>query len=205
MTAFPLTPFIPVRFDGFICGIDEAGRGCLAGPLFAAAVILDKTDPVSFLDDSKKLTPNRREHIADEIRQKALGFGIGIASVREIDERGIEWANRIAFTRAVRDLFKRNQVDIHKDNLLVCIDGTRSALRLGLSQLTIPGGDGIVPEISAASILAKTSRDRWVLENLHRRFPHFGFDSHKGYATKHHVTALRQWGPTPFHRQSFKY
>lgn len=200
-----LSQLIPPDFGGLVCGVDEAGRGCLAGPLFAAAVILDKDRAISFLADSKHLSPKRREEIALEIREKALAFGIGVASWKEIDVRGIEWANRIAFSRAVRDLLKRNDNRINPKEIFVCIDGNRTALRLGIRQVTLPGGDKTVPEISAASILAKTSRDRWVIEYLHRRYPHFGFDAHKGYATKQHIAALQAWGPTPYHRQSFSY
>ena len=195
------TGFVP---DGSapVCGVDEAGRGSLAGPIFAAAVVLHPERAVSFLDDSKRIPPGRRLEIAVEIRAKALAYGIGWASAREIDRRGIEWANRIAFTRAVRDMLDR-QPGLSLSALLVCIDGNRPALRLGARQVTIPGGDRTVAAISAASILAKTARDAWVIEHMHARYPHFGFDAHKGYATRRHQEALRQWGPTPFHRMSF--
>ncbi len=186
-----------------LCGIDEAGRGCLAGPIFAAAVILEPERPISYLADSKELNPARRERIAIEIREKASAYGIGTASAKEIDARGIDWANRVAFTRAVRDLLKRYPSFTRLDEMLVCIDGTRRALRLGAEQVTLPGGDRTVPEISAASIIAKTARDQWVVEHLHSRFPHYGFDAHKGYATRRHVEALVTWGPTPYHRMSF--
>ena len=185
-----------------LCGVDEAGRGCLAGPLFAAAVVLDPARPVSYLDDSKRLTPARREALAREIREKARAYGLGVATVKEIDTRGLDWANRIAFTRAVRDMLRRAPT-LSASEFVVCIDGARPALRLGLRQVTVPGGDRTVPEIAAASILAKTARDRWVLEHMHARYPHFGFDTHKGYATRRHATALAAWGPTPYHRMSF--
>lgn len=188
----------------WICGVDEAGRGCLAGPLFAAAVILDPRSRVLGIADSKQLTSKAREALEVEIRTKALAFGLGVVSAKEIDRRGIEWANRIAFTRAVRDLLKQSP-HLSTDRLLVQIDGTRPALRLGVAQETIVGGDRLQPAISAASILAKTARDRYVIETMHARFPQYGFDRHKGYATPQHLKALSIWGPSPFHRMSFRY
>lgn len=187
----------------WVCGIDEAGRGCLAGPLYAAAVILHPGQTIEDLADSKKLSPKKREFLAQVIREEAFAWGIASASAKEIDARGIEWANRIAFTRAVRDLLRRSEGRLHANDLLLCIDGNRPALRIRARQMTIPGGDRSVPQIAAASILAKTSRDRWVLEHLHARYPHFGFDAHKGYATPQHLGALRTWGATAHHRMSF--
>lgn len=194
---------IATREGMWVCGIDEAGRGCLAGPIFAAAVILEPLRPISYLADSKRITPLRRQRIAGEIREKACAYGVGSASAKEIDTRGIDWANRVAFSRAVRDLLQRYQTQVKLAEMLVCIDGNRRALRLGATQVTIPGGDGVVPEISAASIIAKTARDHWVVEHLHRRYPQYGFDAHKGYATRRHMDALETWGPTPYHRMSF--
>lgn len=186
----------------YSCGVDEAGRGCLAGPLFAAAVILDPARPIAGLADSKRLSAKRREELSEEIRTHALGFGIAWATVREIDARGIEWANRIAFTRAVRALL-RAAPQFDPSTLRLRIDGNRRAWRLGLEQELIVGGDASVAEISAASILAKTARDRFVVETVHPAYPHYGFDRHKGYATRLHREAILAWGPTPHHRRSF--
>lgn len=184
------------------CGVDEAGRGCLAGPIFAAAVVLDPLRPIDGLADSKSLSPSRREELCETIRAQALAYGVAMATVKEIDARGIEWANRIAFTRAVRALL-RSAPQIDPGALLLRIDGNRPALRLGLPQELVVGGDASVAEISAASILAKCSRDRYVVETLHPAYPHYGFDRHKGYATRAHREAILAWGPTPHHRRSF--
>mgnify|MGYP001248379321 CR=1 FL=1 len=184
------------------CGVDEAGRGCLAGPIFAAAVILDPRRPVEGLADSKSLSPVRREELFEEIRSKALAYGVAWATVKEIDARGIEWANRIAFSRAVRALL-RSAPWIDRQALVLRIDGNRPALRLRIPQELIPGGDASVAEIAAASILAKCSRDRYVVRTLHAAYPEYGFDRHKGYATRAHREAIRTWGPTPHHRMSF--
>lgn len=188
----------------WICGVDEAGRGCLAGPIFAAAVVLDPATSIPGLADSKALTSRAREGLEIEIRKTALAWGLGTASAKEIDRRGIEWANRIAFTRAVRDLLRRAP-QIRPEGLLVQIDGNRKALRLGVEQETVVGGDRSRPAIAAASILAKTARDRYVVEVMHASHPQYGFDRHKGYATPQHLRALAQWGPSPFHRMSFRH
>lgn len=189
--------------ERLVCGVDEAGRGCLAGPIYAAAVVLDPGLPIPGLADSKLLTADEREALEARIRRDALAWGVASASVREIDQRGIEWANRIAFTRAVRDLLRRAP-HISPKSLLVQIDGNRTALRLGLPQEAIVDGDFLLPAVSAASILAKTARDRYVVEVMHARFPQYGFDRHKGYATPQHLRALSAWGPSPFHRMSFR-
>lgn len=186
-----------------VAGVDEAGRGCLAGPIFAAAVILDPEAPIEGLADSKVLTSSQREALALLIKERALAWGVAMATVREIDTRGIEWANRIAFTRAVRELLRRAP-SVDPRALCVQIDGTRRAWRLGLKQVTIVDGDRTHAPIAAASILAKTSRDRYVIETMHARFPQYGFDRHKGYATAEHLAAIRAWGPSPFHRMSFR-
>lgn len=187
----------------WVCGVDEAGRGCLAGPIFAAAVVLDPRSPIAGLADSKQLTPKARQELEQEIKANAIGYGIASATVREIDARGIEWANRIVFTRAVNAMLKRFP-HLKDLKLVVRIDGTRRAWRMGLPQETIVGGDRTDPAIAAASILAKTARDRYVVETMHPRYPQYGFDRHKGYATTHHFQALRAWGPSPFHRMSFR-
>lgn len=182
--------------------MDEAGRGSLAGPIYAAAVVLDPLKPIHGLTDSKALTPSRRFALEIEIKRDALAYGVASADVREIDRRGIEWSNRIAFTRAVRALLGRfPHIDPHA--LLVLIDGNRRAIRLGLRQETVTGGDRSQPAISAASILAKTARDRFVTDVMHPRFPQYEFDRHKGYATREHFRAISKWGPSPVHRMSF--
>ncbi|GAA0753801.1 ribonuclease HII [Ideonella azotifigens] len=178
---------------GLIAGVDEAGRGPLAGPVVAAAVILDELQPIAGLKDSKVLTARRREALFDEIRAKALCCAIAQASVEEIDQFNILQATMLAMRRAVEGL-----------RLLpakVLVDGNR------LPVLKMPGeaivdGDAKVQSISAASILAKVHRDRLCLD-MHAQWPHYGFDSHKGYPTPEHLAALRAHGAAPVHRRSF--
>jgi len=175
------------------CGVDEAGRGPLAGPVYAAAVILDPARPIAGLDDSKKLSERRREQLEIEIRQKALAWSIAYASVEEIDSLNILQATLLAMQRAV-------------ESLAVCptealIDGNRCP-RLQIPARAIVGGDATVAEISAASILAKTARDA-EMRLLHLRFPQYGLDRHKGYGTAAHLAALAAHGAAPFHRRSF--
>lgn len=178
---------------GLVCGVDEAGRGPLAGPVVAAAVILDPARPVAGLADSKKLSAARREKLAAEIRANALAWCIAEASVEEIDTLNILQATLLAMQRAVAGLKVRPGEAL--------IDGNRCPT-LEIPARAIVGGDATVAEISAASILAKTSRDAGLIE-LHARYPHYGFDRHKGYGTAEHLAALRLHGPTPAHRKSF--
>jgi len=178
---------------GLIAGVDEAGRGPLAGPVVAAAVILDELHPIAGLADSKVLTERRRERLFDEIRAKALACCIAEASVEEIDRLNILHATLLAMKRAVEGL----RLPPHK----VLVDGNR------LPVLKVPGeaivkGDATVPAISAASILAKVHRDRLCLA-LHAQHPQYGFDVHKGYPTAAHLAALRQHGACPQHRRSY--
>lgn len=176
-----------------IVGIDEAGRGPLAGPVIAAAVILDPANPISGLADSKKLTEKQREKLFDIIKEKALAWAIGRADAMEIDEINILQATFMAMRRAVADL----QIT----PTLALVDGNQDP-KLGIITKTIIGGDQSEPAISAASILAKVTRDcEMVL--LDSQFPHYGFAKHKGYPTKHHMLALEQWGPCEFHRRSY--
>ncbi len=178
---------------GLIAGVDEAGRGPLAGPVVAAAVILDDLNPISGLADSKKLSAKRREHLFDEIRAKALCCCIAEATVEEIDTLNILQATLLAMRRAVEGLrLKPNKV---------LVDGNRLPVLDVLAEAIIKG-DSKVPAISAASILAKVHRDRWC-QQLHLQYPNYGFDSHKGYGTKAHMTALKKYGATPWHRKSF--
>lgn len=176
-----------------ICGVDEAGRGPLAGPVVAAAVILDPARPIVGLADSKKLTAIRREKLAAEIRARALAWSVAEATVEEIDALNILQATMLAMERAVAGL-------AHMPSE-VLIDGNRCPL-LAVPARAIVGGDASVPEISAASILAKTVRDAG-MRALHERYPHYGFDRHMGYGTPAHLAALRAYGPCPAHRKSF--
>ena len=176
-----------------ICGVDEAGRGPLAGPVVAAAVILDPSHPIVGLADSKKLSAARRERLAVEIREKSLAWAIAEATVEEIDTINILQATLLAMQRAVAKLL---MVPCE-----VLIDGNRCPV-LDLPVRAIVGGDATVAEISAASILAKTYRDAGMLE-LAEIYPKYGFDRHKGYGTADHLAALRVHGPSPVHRKSF--
>lgn len=176
-----------------ICGVDEAGRGPLAGPVVAAAVILDPERPIVGLADSKKLAAARRAQLAVEIRAGALAWCVAEASVTEIDELNILQATLLAMQRAVAGL------GIAPAEVL--IDGDRCP-RLDLPARAIVGGDATVAAISAASILAKTARDAGMLV-LHEAFPHYGFDRHKGYGTAAHLAALARHGPCAAHRRSF--
>ena len=179
---------------GLIAGVDEAGRGPLAGPVVAAAVILDDQNPIKGLNDSKKLTALRREKLYDEIRAKALCCSIAEASVEEIDELNILQATMLAMRRAVEGLRLKPTK--------VLIDGNRLPV-LSVMAEAIVGGDALVPSISAASILAKVTRDRWCAE-LHAQYPQYGFDGHKGYGTAEHLAALREHGACPQHRKTFR-
>ncbi|RRS03590.1 ribonuclease HII [Aquabacterium soli] len=178
---------------GLVAGVDEAGRGPLAGPVVAAAVILDDQQPIKGLNDSKKLTPATRERLFDEIRAKALCLCIAEATVEEIDQINILQATMLAMRRAVEGLrLKPAQV---------LVDGNRLPV-LKVPAEAIVKGDAKVTAIAAASILAKVHRDRLCRE-LHDRYPHYGFDGHKGYGTAEHLAALAAHGACPEHRRSF--
>ena len=177
-----------------VCGIDEAGCGPLAGPVYAAAVILDPNDPIEGLNDSKKLTEKKREALFPEIQKRARAWAIASASAREIDEINIMQARLLAMRRAVELL------DIRPDYAMV--DGNRDPKIPGVPSLLIIGGDGKSASIGAASILAKVTRDHTMLE-LDERYPQYLFKKHKGYPTKLHVEKLLEYGPCPEHRQSF--
>lgn len=176
-----------------MAGVDEAGRGPLAGPVVAAAVILDDQQPIIGLNDSKKLTAARRERLFDEIYAKALCCSIAQASVQEIDELNILQATLLAMRRAVLGLrLKPAQV---------LVDGNRLPV-LDIPAEAIVKGDALVPAISAASILAKVHRDRWCRQ-VHEELPQYGFAGHKGYGTAAHLAALQLHGPCVHHRRSF--
>lgn len=187
-------PMLPLRLpEGRACGVDEAGRGPLAGPVVAAAVILDPLNPISGLNDSKKLSAKRRDALAVEIRAKALAWSVAEASVEEIDRINILQASLLAMRRAVEGL------KIQPETAL--IDGNRCP-QLACPAEAIVGGDGKVASIAAASILAKTVRDAGMLV-LHAEYPMYGFDRHMGYPTALHLQALREHGPSPVHRRSY--
>lgn len=189
----------PVQLDlcrdrlGLVAGVDEAGRGPLAGPVVAAAVILDDRALIKGLRDSKQLSATRRELLSDEIRARALCFGIAEASVEEIDRLNILQATLLAMRRAVLALRLRPN--------LVLVDGNRLPV-LGIPAEPVISGDAKIAAIAAASILAKVHRDRLCLE-MHDRYPGYGFAGHKGYATAIHLGALRTFGACPEHRRSF--
>ena len=178
---------------GLVAGVDEAGRGPLAGPVVAAAVILDDLRPIKGLADSKKLTARTRDRLYDEIRAYALCCSIGEASVEEIDRLNILQATLLAMQRAVAGLRLKP--------VKVLVDGNRLPV-LDVRAEAIVQGDALVPAISAASILAKVSRDRMCVQ-LHAQYPQYGFDRHKGYGTAEHLQALAEHGPSPWHRTSF--
>lgn len=179
--------------DDIICGVDEAGRGPLAGPVTAAAVILDPARPIAGLDDSKVLTAKAREALYELIVERSLAWCVASASVEEIDTLNILHATMLAMRRAVEGL--------GVTPTLAKIDGNRCPVLPVRSEAVI-GGDALVPSISAASIIAKVTRDRLLLE-LHETFPVYGFDAHAGYGTAQHLAALRAHGPCVHHRRSF--
>ena len=178
---------------GLVCGIDEAGRGPLAGPVVAAAVILDPARPISGLNDSKKLSEKRRQQLAGEIRINALAWSVAEASVEEIDRLNILQATFLAMQRAVAGLVI--------EPTAAMVDGNRCP-KLAIPVEAVVKGDGKIASIAAASILAKTVRDSGMLE-LHERFPQYGFDRHMGYPTAAHFAALELHGASPVHRRSF--
>ncbi len=190
--------FVFVAADAAIAGVDEVGRGPLAGPVVAAAVVLDPSRPIDGLRDSKCLTARRRTELAREIRLCARAFALGLATPEEIDGVNILQASLLAMERAVLRLRVLPE--------LVRVDGRQipdfRGHRARFVTEPVVGGDRIVPAISAASILAKVCRDR-VMRRWHRRFPVYGFDRNKGYPTPAHLEALKNFGPCAIHRQSF--
>lgn len=176
-----------------ICGVDEAGRGPLAGPVCAAAVILPRDHQIPGLTDSKKLSDKKRRELFPIIQEQALAYGIAFASEQEIDELNILQATFLAMQRAI------DQLSIRPD--LALIDGNREK-DFGLPVRTVIKGDSLSANIAAASVLAKVSRDN-VMEELAKTYPEYGFEIHKGYGTKAHYDALRAHGASPVHRASF--
>ena len=176
-----------------ICGVDEAGRGPLAGPVCAAAVILPPHLEIPGLTDSKQLTDKKRRELFPVIREQAIAYGIGYASEQEIDEINILQATFLAMQRAL------DQLAVRPD--LALIDGNREK-NFGLPVKTVVKGDSLSANIAAASVLAKVSRDDLMLE-MAEKYPEYGFDVHKGYGTKAHYAALTEHGPSPIHRRTF--
>ena len=176
-----------------ICGVDEAGRGPLAGPVCAAAVILPKHLEIPGLNDSKKLTDKKRRELFPIIQENALAYGLGFSSEQEIDQINILQATFLAMKRAMEQLSITPQ--------LALIDGNRET-DFGLPVKTVVHGDSLSANIAAASILAKVSRDN-LMEELAGRYPEYGFEIHKGYGTKAHYLALDKYGPSPIHRMTF--
>lgn len=186
---------IELRQQGFelVAGIDEAGRGPLAGPVIASACILPKSFNLPGLDDSKKLTEKKREYLAHKIKEQAMVFSIGSVTSREIDLLNILKATKLAMKRALENLFTTPD--------FVLVDG-RDSLNISIAQRTIVGGDGLCACIAAASILAKVARDELMCE-MNEIYPEYGFDQHKGYGTRLHLEAIKRFGPCPIHRQTF--
>ncbi len=181
--------------EGFetLCGVDEAGRGPLAGPVYAAAVILPRGLVIPGMDDSKKLTEKKREALFDQICEQALDYSIAFATVEEIEERNILGATMLAMNRAIAGLKTRPD--------LALIDGNRNK-GIETPSRCVVKGDACCADIAAASILAKVSRDRVMLQ-MAEQYPEYHFEQHKGYGTAQHYEALRQFGPSPVHRPSF--
>ena len=186
------------RGYSFLCGVDEAGAGPLAGPVYAAAVILPREIEIPGLNDSKKLTEKKREILFDEITARAEAWSVAFATAEEIDEMDILNARMLAMQRAIDGL------SVKPD--LALIDGNRdhgSRFAIETPHVTLIGGDGKSASIAAASILAKVSRDRYAVQELDARYPQYGFARHKGYGTEAHCAALDRHGPCPAHRKTF--
>jgi ribonuclease HII len=183
------------RGDRWVAGVDEAGRGCLAGPVVAAAVVLAPDARIDGLDDSKKLTPAARERAFGAITAEALAIGVGYGSPAEIDELNVLHASLEAMRRAVHDLA------LPPDHVL--IDGNRAIADAPWPQTVVVRGDARSLSIAAASVVAKVTRDR-LMVRLHDEFPEYGWAGHKGYPTAAHYAALRTHGPSPHHRRSFR-
>ena len=181
--------------DGIVnvCGVDEAGRGPLAGPVCAAACILPVGLGIPGLDDSKKLSPQKREELYDIIVSSAITFGIAFASVEEIESLNILNATFLAMNRAIEQLFPQPA--------LALIDGNRNS-GIRIPSRCVVKGDSLCADIAAASVLAKVTRDRYMLA-MAKQYPLYGFEKHKGYGTVQHYAALRDYGPCPIHRPSF--
>lgn len=184
-----------------ICGVDEAGRGPLAGSVYAAAVILDANNPIEGLADSKKLSEKKRDFLSEEIKQKALAWAIASCTAKEIDEINILQASLLAMKRAVEAMQAQFGMVLHMREILVQVDGNKTP-KISLPCEAIVKGDSKVQAISAASILAKVARDA-ELYDLDKQYPQYGFAQHKGYPSPAHLLALRTHGICPKHRLSY--
>lgn len=184
---------VNLEYPAGLCGVDEAGRGPLAGAVYAAAVILDPSRPITGLNDSKKLSEKARERLAFIIKAESLAWSVSFSTVEEIDRLNILQATMLAMQRAVAGLSVRPEV--------IWVDGNRCP-NWEYSSRAMVDGDALVPAISAASILAKTARDAAMLE-VHARYPQYNFAGHKGYGTAAHLKALKLHGPCPEHRKTF--
>lgn len=178
-----------------VAGVDEAGRGPLAGPVVAAAVILSDNRKIPHINDSKKLSPLQREHLYKEITQSSLSFGVGISSEKEIDRYGIIQATFLAVRRAIKKL------SLTPD--LIIFDGNLKIPLLKIQQITVVKGDEKSASVAAASIIAKVTRDR-LMKKYSEKFPEYKFEAHKGYPTKLHYQIIKNLGPSPIHRYTFK-
>lgn len=183
-----------LRSGRIVAGVDEAGRGCLAGPVVAGAVILDETQPIHGLRDSKELSERKRNELFEQIRERALAYSVGMTAAEEIDRINILQAALLAMEKAV--------LALQKEPDCILIDGN-SKTSLPIEQKAIVKGDSKCASIAAASIVAKVTRDR-IMTEIEREYPGYGFSRHKGYPTKEHLGALRNLGPCPIHRKSFK-
>jgi len=176
-----------------LCGVDEAGRGPLAGPVYAAAVILPRGTEIEGLNDSKKLSEKKREELYERIKEKAASYAVAFATVEEIEEKNILGATFLAMNRAIAKLAPAPE--------LALIDGNRNS-GIEMRSRCIIKGDALCADIAAASILAKVTRDRYMTQ-MAEHYPEYGFERHKGYGTKQHYEAIRAFGPSPIHRMSF--
>lgn len=194
MNCFTKEELTHYNLSKLVAGVDEAGRGCLAGPVCAASVIIPANFDISILDDSKKLTPVQRNSAYYEIQKNSISFAYDMTFEEEIDKINILQATIKSMHNAIK------KMDLKPDFLL--IDGNYFK-DCGIEYKTIVRGDALSPSIAAASIIAKVTRDKWVLETAHKLYPDYGFDKHKGYATKSHFEAIKKFGLLPIHRKTF--
>ena len=180
---------------GLVCGVDEVGRGPLAGPVVASAVIFPKGISLSGVKDSKKLTPKKREELFDLIYENAWDIGIGIINEKMIDQMNILNASFLAMQKAIKKLKTKPDA--------ILIDGNQKIPHLKIPQIAVIKGDSLSLSIASASIIAKVTRDR-LMDKYHKKFPQFYFDENKGYSSKSHIEALKNFGPCKIHRMSFK-
>lgn len=178
----------------YICGIDEAGRGPLAGPVVVASVIMPRNSKIEGINDSKKILENNREELYDKILEEAISYGVGIVDEKEIDEINILQATKKALTLSIQELTKRPD--------LILVDALKGIDTLNIPYQSIIKGDALCYSISAASIIAKVTRDR-IMRQWEEIYPQYGFEKHKGYGTAYHISAIKEYGLSPIHRRSF--